>query len=524
MERRKVESSRLRQSELRELKLSLIIFLITASISLFLFEGRSSPFAPGQIMASFQTLDTGLPVQAETTKGFHLLNATLFSITGISPYEALYAPILMIPISAVLFGLVWRFSGSLSFTALLIGGYLLSGANGHDKLFIGVHGVGAIILFTLLLLTITHYQRSDSDNGSIYAIFIGTLALTYISYNRSAQSILFFGFIAVVLFGTRYIGSIEDTVKYKLGGNYIDGIILAGFAVIAHLFFHNFAINIFIPYFSSKIFSGTTSFDLFMARFFGEDTGAFALSELILTTPDYIVYLSVSKYIFILGALMLFIEVISYRIRQYNELSSSELILLAFTAAMASFAVVRIFIGNIPIAYAYLPGLLSVAYLYNIESVSLPKATRSRVRDFCLVAVIGLIVTSGAFASASVSSDTNVYDKSHFQQTDRPGQWHQQYIDEPIRSDELTANLLELHTYRSDRMETRRLGPPDVLALHNRAEFETSEYYVLNYDLEVNTLGGWQNLGSWRQSSTTINNNRDINNLYDSGPIETYKP
>jgi len=504
-------------------KFSLSVLLVAVAFAVLLFEGRTSPFAPGQIQVSLQTAESGLPPQAEATKGFHVFNTILFIITGFGAYEALFTPILIVPITAALFALCYRISDSYMLSALLVAGFLLSGSDGLDKLYIGIHGLGTVILFSVCLLAITQFRRGESQNDPIYALFIGMISLAFISYNRSGQSLLFIGFIAGLLYITKQMKGFDQPFKSALGRKHNTAGILLLVTIIAHLYLHGFVMQVFVPYFADKLGNNITSIDLFLLKYFSQDTGDVILSDLIVSSPQSLVYIGIVKYLLILIVLVLYTSVIAYNLYHRREFLSTELVVISFTSTMAAFAFVRTFIGNNPVGYAYIPALLAAAGLYKIESDNIRVSVKKKIKVLCLFVAIGLLITSASFAWISVSSSPSTYDKPHYFASKPTAEWHQSYATTPIESDELTRNLIELHTFRNNPVDGRRMEPQDVLFLLNRGGESSERIYLINYKLDKVTIGGWNSIVSWEKSSEKINSNPQTNRVYNSGWYSSYK-
>lgn len=520
----------------RRNKIVVTCLLLGVAVSLVYFRGRISAFAPRHNMISFVTLELGhLPFEEpqllrnlERNPGFYTFSAALFGVTGISKAESLYLPLLLVPTTVVLYGLLYRFSttGRLGdsethlFVAVVVAGYLVSGTDGSDKLFLGLHGVGIVLVYGAVLLLVT-YVRSPHHPRRYLAVGLPIiLALSLIDYNRIALMLLTLGAVGL-------LGLVASVTRVAIRGEARlwratvaarFGFVLFVVAAVTILFVHTLLPQV-LPYLSQTLTSSSTALGTFLTTFFSSGASS-PVADLFVEVPDAATYISVLRYLTIFGVLAWFSVSVGRNALDARSVSGSEFVILAYTAGSALMALVRMLIGHTAfLIYAFRPGLFATASLFG-ASRRPARRVGSRTKTVVVGVAVLLLALSVLYFPVHYQHGVVNDNSQDFERTRSPADWHQQHVSGPVRTDELTSNLFRLHTM--DEGDYFQASGGQLRLLLDRGGASESVHLVLNENLARVPIGSWSSLVPWDRSMAAIQSNTRVSKVYTAGDVTSY--
>lgn len=443
----------------------------------------------------------------------------------------LFFPAFIFVTTTIFFSLLYVFSRNSIFSAAGTFGYLASGLDGRQSLF---GGTSFLILFSIIILSYLIIRDKSKLVSEYLILIIFGVSLIYINYNRSAISILLMLKIIFYLAILKIIGSNnihKNEFKNNIYGLLDDGnsqkiflrLLFSAFIIISvfHIYFHSF-IKEFIPYFLWATKRGYTGWDLFASMWLEEDATSIPVGELIFQTPNEIVYISIVKYAIVLVSLVLFSGWITYSLWVKKSIDEKALVILSFTTASAVFSIIKTLTGSPAVQYAVIPGVLATAWFMYRSSQLIQQPNKKLLKAYCSIFIILFILTSGLYYPLALNNDMVSDSKENYMITETPAKWHAQYVRGQVRTDEFTSNLFRLHTL--DAADVNSMTGEEVYHLVFTEDKSESEiYYSLNNNLNRVYIGGWQRIKPWMEFSDKINNNRNLDKIYTTKSIVTYK-
>lgn len=505
--------------QLRKICLCLLFALIAAT--LFNIGHAIDSFVPKHIAIGYEASNTGhLPNNSWTNQipGFYSFVSALFLVLDIDPLFLLHFPVQLIPYVTVFFTLVYLLSrGKIVIAGLLTGLQLLLNSSATSRIYLWPHGLGVILFITLLICLIV-LLFSDSSYKILFLMAPCSVALVYMSYNWTAIYILI-ATSAVLWFWVRHRLSLSG---FRWGRSEASVIVGSVVATVIPLLFSPFLYNRFLPLVRSGIKEAGIYQFLFVWLNIGT-TESGEITHLLVTAPDIIQHIAIVRYsIVFIGLLSISLYVLN-KLRQDANLTYSDILITSYIAGIGLYLTIRaVFVGSVAIAEFYVPGVLSLAYLYS--RADRPKLVTS--------IVILLVVLTGTVVGTQVVN--NEYgriddDLSVVYNIDNEQEWIERYHvqNRLIRSDELTKNGLTYNhmidqdspSYAAISSNYRWITTEQAAALTTREDPGDSQCFVLNDNQRQLTLPGWGVMPAWEQYSEQIHSNPYVDKEYSAGGV-----
>ena len=502
-------------------KIAVIFVSWSAVITMLFFEGRVTGWTPRHAMHSYEAFLTGElnldNLNVQRTPGYYAFGAIIVAVLGLSQYEFLFLPMMLIPNVILLTIFVKIFSKSYLFSATIVAAMLIAGTDGVGELYLSGSRMANWLLYSVIILLLILSRNKNFKRRVSFLLSVLGIVIMYLSYNRSAELLLFFSILLVVLISIKqwsYIRT-ENVILANIGSKWLLSplIIVGAFQV----FFHRF-LDSTLAWLISVFGRDYTGIDLLLQVWFDQSDYPSAVQELFISMPPSITYISLVRYTFILISLLAFSYICLKKIYINRYLNEIETILVSFTAAMATFAIIRLTMGHVAVVYAYLPGVLVTCYLYgNSENM---KKYGKVIKIYCIIFAVSILILSSMFFLAHYHHGIVDKEQQDYLNVEAPSDWHQKYSANEVTSDELTSNLLNYQS--KGEIQTDRMSQENVLQVINEKDIVDEKYFVINNNPNELRLGRWQKIQSWSYSEERINKNKGLNRIYDSGAINTY--
>lgn len=513
-------------------KIALIILSISISISLILFRGTIDGFAPKHIARIAETISYGgliEPIgQIIQVPAFYTFGAQISLICDFSPEVLLSLPVQLIPHAIILFSLLYKVSGSPIISSTLASIDVCSGITGTAKIFFWPHGLGNILLFSIIILIILLLNSERTSRSSLFlCLSASSISLVYLSYNMTAIVLLLL-LITIVL-----ITVLQKTPKnnHHLSHQASTRTLFTSFLImsIATLALSKFVYGVFIPTMDAAQGFEITSLDKFIISYLSPDVSTIPLSPIMVSYDASISIISGLKYALLAVTVLIFCALYIYWVKNNKVLSNVSLIILAFIMTISIYFILRTMIGGIAITLIWLPGLLCIAYLSG--------KSKRLMRWTSVVIIIVIICTISYYVAMD---DGNLIDQDEYQFSSYrvPVKWYLESSDGDLAvSDEFTKNFYILYTleylmqddqgisYDGVSNQFKIMPIEDVLSLVQLSnDALDSKYYIINNKLSRMSLNNWIIIQSWSYSSGAIESNHQINKIYSAPQLSIYYP
>lgn len=519
-----------------KIKISLCLLFVLAGAALFNSGHAIDSFVPKHMAVGYETAVTGgLPENhlVDQIPGFYSLVAILIHVLDINALALLHFPIQILPYSLGFFALAYLVTdGNYMFAGLLAGLELLLNSSGTLRMFLWPHGLGFILFFTLSIGLLVLFRR-ESTLRIFPLMLLCSAALVYISYNLTAifLFVLVTGYVLLETQGIKlheYVamedGLARSGVKYAM--------LVTAVVMGTLVWFSEFFQDTFMPLVSSGFDTGTLSG--FLAVWIAGNTGGTSLiSHLQSTPPDLIRYIAMFRYILVAIALTLFAAYLLSKLRTNLPVVSIELLLLTYICSLAIYFVARLYIGSIAVALFYLPGVLSIAYLYShVDDYLTPYVADRRISAAILLMLLligGSIVVGQAVSNQYGQIDRNLEVPYH---ADNEQVWIDQHTtpDQETFSPELNRNSLilqsmmaqEAPSYRQTSEKFELMEETQAAALTTYQDPVGEPTFALNGREQSMSLQNWQVIESWQHHVGEINDNPNVDKVYTEGEAWVY--
>lgn len=520
-----------------KLKLVLILLNLAFICPLLMYNGAIDDFAPSHIekivsisQKSFLPMND---VQVDQVPAFYAYGVIFTKILNIDARDLLFLPIQLVPFILVFFTLLYKLSNNYLLSALLTFLELISGVTGTLRVFFWVHGLGYILFYSSIILILNilnvdpllNVVPKKSRFYLLLLIIIGS-SLVFISYNLYAMMLILLFSIAFICF-LRKLGlkTQESKKEYSYFTNKF--INLSIILLVSELGLSNFFYNSMIPTLRQSSVLSLSGIDKLLFTYLFVNDEHTLLSGILLSYPKIISVISVTKYLVIGFSITLFLLSIYSKIKNKAHFNAYDLITGSFILMITLYSIPRMYIGGIVVTLFYIPGIFCIIWLYRFSH---------SFKKWSIFVVILLLFLVPLFNYVEYSNDLTNKDANWFKSTDYSASWYFKHKSSSMGvSDELTRNLFSLYAsemFYKNGLSSNHSTERIKILLSNDALFLTQklnvasniqrQYYILNYDLNANSLENWIVIKSWKYLKNNVERNSHVNNVYDSNFISIY--
>lgn len=508
------------------------ILLIAFIMPLMIFNGAIDDFVPKLMPGILDiSLKGYISVEQENTfPGFFVLGSILTTICGFSVKDIFFFPIQLIPFIFVFFLFLYTFSKNYLLSALLTLIEVISGVSGSLKIFLWPHGLG-FILFYISIFTLSKLVSNKGKTSEFRLLFIiiGS-SLVFMSYDLFAMFIIFIGaisFIFLVLYIYFRNSNFSRPEYYTYFRNSLNLLLIM---FVVELGFSRFFYNNIIPTFMSNNYVEISAIERFISSYFFKHYSEFPLNDLLVNFPMSVSILSAIKYSLLIISILVFMFIMFKKIAAKDTLDFSLIGVFTILVVSAFYALLRLYIGQAFINYIYLPGILSISWLYNYSS--------TLRRGTIVLVLLILIICPLTYYETSTHNLINK-DSNKFGILKEPSDWCFNHENSKnVASDVLTHGIFSYY-YTERKIEAKSSScfnnselhlftTNDVLLVLNRSDSsetyssETYTNFIVNYDLNIINLNNWVVIKSWDFSEDVIKNNPRLNKIYDLDNISIF--
>ncbi|MFB6130632.1 MAG: hypothetical protein ABEJ28_07415 [Salinigranum sp.] len=512
------------------MKVGLCVLALLVGVSLLNTGHALDGFVPKHVAVAYQASRTGaLPNNdlVHQIPGFYSFAAILFSVLKIRPLALMHFPIQLVPYLAGFFALVYLVSdGNVVLAGLLTGLQFFLNTSATTRMFLWPHGLGFVLFFSLSVAFLALF-RKRLGYRVLPLVLVCSIAIVYLSYNVTSIYLLLLGATYVIVQSQtlalhRFVNAATTLERRSLKVVVLVTAVVTGAFVLTS----DFVSDTFLPLLATGFDS--SNLRRFVATWIGGSAGGGTseVSHLLVPTPDAIRYLALFRYFLVFVALVLFTVYVLYKVWSSDRIVSDDVLLVAFLCALVCYFVLRLYIGSIAIGLFYVPGVLSLAYVYS--RVDDPRVAASAV--IIIVLVAGSVVGTQMVNNRAGQIDRNL-DTAYHVNGER--QWIQRYgtPERPAVSDEYTTNLLVFGTMRkgkhpSYREASERFGlieEAQAAALTTYRDPPGSPYFVLNTRESSMSLENWLIIESWTRHANELKDNPHADKLYADGRSWIYR-
>lgn len=510
----------------QRVKLVVAIVLVAISLAIFLLESSLNNFAPRQASNIYLVSDGGGFQWTKFTENnplFFIFGAIITQVLGLSPLRILWTPVLVIPIVTSIWAVATRISGDRVLGGLVAAHFIIVGTDATYKIYYLGHGLGYVLLFLLVLITIRAVSTDGFTNRHLSLLLIMAIPLSSISYNNYAKAILFFIALAGLYLIVENTGVVIQSNDY--GTRFIH---LALILVIVELGVVGFTFTDFIPALATGVLSDITALDRVLLTWTSSQRSS-ELAYLFYQSPPHLQYIKYAKY-GVLGLTIGAAGLVILTKAATGAINGRTIAISALMIAMGGYVLLRIPIGLIPFSDIGLLGIFCALWL---------AGARLKWRDIDLpthrissVIIVFVLVTTLASASVLYTQDGYVENTDDVLKTEAPAKWHAEYgAEEPIHSDVFSRHLIILFwvsendgaRYQEALHQSRILPPDAALSATGRSDAElASGFYLFNYDLTQMSIAQWRVFDSWQPYRGEIERH-PTQKVYSTGDIVIYR-
>ena len=514
---------RLDHRQHQKIVLGVLLFLIAAA--LFNTGTAISGFVPKHLAAGYEILDIHHISENHLSKqfpGYLSFLSSVFLVLNVDPLTPLHLPLQLVPYVTALFVLLHIITnGNLMIPGLVSGLHVLLPSTSSRRMHLLPHGLGDILFFTLLILILL-LMRERSERRLFPLSVVCALSLVYISYNKTAVSLLLLTAIYFVLKLTDYLDGFIERSDSLERGNTATTILLLTILLGINTLHSNFFYYRFIPVLIGGFQGGEAIMRVLYTWLESGSVEAEAISHLLITRPPSLTYIAALRYVIIFTGIATVGTYILYKVRSARKLTVIELFIPAYLGAILVYLILRMFVSSFTVSWFYLPGVLVMAYLYSY--LDSRKVRLGMVILFVLLA--GTIVGTQIENNRHEAIDRNV-DVAY--EMERVYEWHSRYapLDKAPLADEHTRNVMmyrSMITHRTDSYHeaTRTYGllrVSQAAGLTTETDPGDDQYYILNNYQRTMSLQKWRIIQSWDNYEGAIHRNTHTNKIYSEGEL-----
>lgn len=512
-------------------KLAACIFLVGASLSLLFHHASVDVFAPIHVSIANNSAENGFIIETLWSK--HAPASTAYGVvflqvTGFSSFGLLFFPILLVPYGLALFALTRYISSSNVVGSLVVLADFSAGTHGSGQLTFWPHGFGNVMLWAALLCILIAVKYRHRVRELMVILLVLGSGLVYMSYSRSGILIIFL--LIFSIFGM-FLQSRDRSSQLSLYPVPPQAIfIIAVTFIVIHLSLHSVFYEGFLPRLVAPLAKGGSPIELFQAQFLGESNSP--LEDLLLNRPGLVTPISIVRYGAILLALVAFLAVAIFAIVDAgfgHELFGLRFyFVFIFITTMALYSGLRIAIGQIPIQYAYYPGVITLCLLFYFTNLKLSLFSSSTIR-IAVIAILCILTVTAIGNYAVYSSHGQIHNyKGDYDHSASTAAWTSSYQNtQSSRTDLTTYGLLQIHTtngYEESKLDRYDLGDVEFLASRRFDNANHTPFYIMNWNLPYFSIGEWRNIQSWNAIWGEKFDHLGANKLYTSGGHTVVRP
>jgi hypothetical protein len=500
------------------IKLAIIILNIAIIYSLIVFNGLIDSFAPKHIVEIGEIIKNSHLSgnhMTDQVPGFYVYGAVIKLIINNPLFGLLTYPIQMIPYLVVFYTFIYKISASHLLASVITLIQIISGTDGSSLFFLA-HGIGTIIYYTLLLSLILLIFKSNVGIGSRILIIICGISLVFISYNIYAITIIFL-FVFVVI--TMIMNLKNPNIQCLLDGNNKSLLNMSFILLVVQMGLSKFLYQSFIPTLKQSTSMELTAIDKFLIAYFQTESLSHqtVISDLLITYPQEITFISLIKYSILLLPILIFIYLFLRKYRLCKEVIFFDQLTITFVVSYFLYGIIRVIIGGSTITLLYVPGILCIIWIYRYTTW----------KSFAIFSILLILFLAPVYTISmnSVAPKENIHETEYIKSSSH---WYfeNMNIDVISVSDELTRNLFQFYIYQgTSHLQTVSIIKSDQISflLQNSTITQSqNNYYILNYKSSSMSIQQWRIIKSWKYSKSKIDTNNRIFKIFDADYLSIY--
>lgn len=514
----------------RKLKLAIFILMLSLIYPLFVFNGSIDDFSPKHIAKILET-SYYAHIQGYTQMpGYYSFGAVISTVLGISSDTLLFAPIQLLPFVVISFSIFYKLTNSYLFSIIVVFTQIISGVTGDSRVFYSGHGLGYLLFYSAILITILLGQerRSKATGGYLISILLIGSSLVFISYNLYTMLVMLLVSIGTLVI---FIGKQKFNVE-RINGSFQFTELkrysykIAFILIVVQLGLSEFFYKSMIPTLIKAQDFEISGIDKFLNAYFSTEVVDSVFFEMLLSYPKIISLISGVKYILLFISIFLFILSICHN-QHYKKMDVFSIFVLSLLCMAFFYSLIRLHIGGIIVTIFALPGLLCTLWFYN---------NSEKLEKWSVFVILLLLILNPAYSYIQFSNNLTNKDTTQFDYLEAPAIWHlSNKANYTSFSDELTKDFFILHSEKhmfnkgvkvkyEDYIQDLKILPSDsALSLVKLSDSYISDnYFIINYKLNSMSLQNWLIIKPWRAFKEKIDMNVNVNKIYDSKDIAIY--
>jgi hypothetical protein len=486
--------------------------------SLIVFNGLIDPFVPKHIVEIGEIIKNSYlneNAMTDQVPGFYAYGAVIKLIINNPLFGFLTYPIQMIPYLVVFYTFIYKMSTSHLLSSVITVIQIISGTDGSSLFFLA-HGLGTIIYYSLLSSLILLISKQKIGVEARILIIIFGISLVFISYNLYAITmILLFVFIAITII----MNLKNPNIQYLLDRNNKSLLSISIIFLVVQMGLSRFLYQSFIPTLKQSVSIELTAIDKFLIAYFQTEplNHQTVISDLLITYPQEVTFISLIKYSIILLSILIFTYLFIRKWVTSKEVIFYDQLTITFVVSYFIYGTIRFFIGGSPITLLYIPGILCIIWIY--------RYTTWKFWAIFSISLILILTPAYTISMNSVAPKDNVYETEYIKSSSN---WYFEHMNLDVISvsDELTRNLFQIYIYQStSHLHTVSIIKRDEIEflLQNSTITQSqNNYYILNYKSTSMSIQQWRIIKSWKYSKNKIETNNEISKVYDVGHLSMY--
>lgn len=492
-------------------------------ILLSLYAGSIDDYAPHHSGVAYNLISGDIDEKSAhdimRAECFYYLLAIVILLTNINVNLITSYPFAVFPYLMIFFALIYRLSNKNMLLSLLLSMITISSATmGSHQIYIWMHGIGDILLYTFFLLIAILWTDINTNNTKIYilTIILVNICILFMSYNTSYKLFLFLLFFTL-------INSIISVLK---GGRLRHKIFLFNnivLVLIIRLGLSDFFFEVFLP---DNVLDSSVDYKYIITKFFLQYIGIEShetspLLQYAFTYPNIITYTWIFKYIIYISMITTCCLLI-YKRQNKNELIDiNTLFFVTLLCITISYFISRFFVGQFAITGIFGLFWISTIIVYNkITKISYQKS---------LVILILVIMILINITNILIANEYELVNKGKYEYIVPSLEWVYEFSGVPIFLPDILTYDYCYNTYSMNEYSKLGYIAPRMLKFEYIKRLYTGERIgnelniMINYQATHNNVQNWNNLIPFKDIKEIIDNNPSIESkIYDNLDISIY--
>ena len=503
--------------------LSFILFFNFLILLVILYDGGIDDYAPQHSGIAYNIISGSIDGQTEYhmehAGGFYSLIAVIILLTNLKINLIPILPFTILPYGIIFFALIYSISGRNIFLSILLSMVIISSPiSGSHQVYIWMHGLGDVLLYTFFLLIYILYTNDaiHKEKYLIFLIIILSVSIVFMSYNTSYRLLLF---STIFVFINVYYLKLNK-LKLRFLTFLINNLLIV---LLVRFGLSDFFYEVFLP---NNVIDSSIDYAYVAKKFFLQYLGMNVsetkpLMQYAFAYPDIIANSWIFKYVIYAIVITAAIFLIYKKQKKDRLVDINSLLFITLFFLTIIYFISRFLVGQFAISEIF--GIFWISIIIVNE-----KFDKTKYYKYIIPIVLLTLITLN-ITNLIISSEYDLTNKGKYEYLELSANWIYEFGKDYILVPDILTYGYYYNVYSTKEcfkmgcIDPRMLKIEYIEKLYKGDIIDKNFNIAINYYVGHNNVQNWNNLIPFKKIKGKIENNPSLKTkIYDSKYMSIY--